>query len=195
MRQEGFSIIEFMIAIAIIAVVIGAAFQAHLTMSKSNITETAKIEGQFESAIELQILENDIKNAGFCVPTVCTVASKNDLSSLEAEDWEGFTSAETGGDYSNITGTDRLYLSDLAEIVEDFSSDQTESGALTDADYTTMVNAKLNNNGYFATLLSDVVASDTDIVINNGEQDMDGNDNGATSDYDFKGGKALIIAD
>ena len=200
MKQEGFSIIEFMIAIAIITVVIGAAFQAHLTMSKSNITETAKIEGQFESAIELQILENDIKNAGFCVPTVCTVASKNNLSSSEAEDWEGFTGAETGGDFSHIIGTDRLYLSDLVEIVDDFSSDETESGVLTDADYTTMVNAKLNNDGYFATLSVDEVAGSTSITINTGERDIDGNDGQPepspyNDDYDFKADKALIITD
>jgi len=195
MRQNGFSLIEFMVAITIFSFVIGAVFQAHLTMTRANITETAKIEGQFESIIELQILENDIKNAGFCVPNICTVVSKDSLTSQEAQDWEGFSGSEVGDIFSNIVGTDRLYLSDLGEIVEDFSTDGTESGVLNDTDYTSMSNAKLNNGGYFATLSSAFAAGSTWITINAGGKDIDGGDNGSSNDYDFNADKALIIAD
>ena len=195
MREDGFSLIEIMIAVAIFSLVIGAAFQAHLTMSRANITETAKLEGQFESTIELQILENDMKNAGFCVPDVCAIASKDSLTSLEAVDWEGFTSGDVGGNYSKIIGTDRLYLADLGEIVEDFSSDGTESGALTDGEYTTMVTVKLSSSdGYSAALSSDASIGDSSITIISGNRDIDSSDSGASDDYDFKADRALIIA-
>jgi len=209
LNQKGFTLLEIMVAISIFMLVIGAAFSAYITMVKHSSTETAKAVDQMATNIDLQVLVTDIKNAGFAMPAICAVAPKDNLSEDEAKSWECIPN-DKWNDYSNIEGTDRLYLADAGEIIQDFSDDCTEVGDLSNSDYKIISNAKIQN-GYFAKLISDANEGDTSIAVDT--NDIDGNDNNCIcnstcsgtshctssrrkeKDCDFKARKALIIAD
>jgi len=96
------------------------------------------------------------------MPAICAVAPKDNLSEDEAKSWECIPN-DKWNDYSNIEGTDRLYLADAGEIIQDFSDDCTEVGDLSNSDYKTISNAKIQN-GYFAKLISDANEGDTSIA-------------------------------
>lgn len=192
MKERGFSLVELMVVVVIFSLVTGAAFEIYLTMSELNLTETAKVDEQFETAVELQLLTNDIRNLGFCVPAVCSVASKDNLTKHEAKKWEGFSKNEVTSKYSNIIGTDRLYISDMGEIVSDFSNDGTESGDLDDNAFTTITNIKIDYSGYYASLLEDPSIGDDHITVDVTDIDQDGNK--TMNDHDYKATKSLIIA-
>ena len=68
MKNQGMTLIELLVTMAILIIVLAAVFTSYLTVLKSHIQQSAIAQNNIEKAIALEILRKDIEMAGFGLP-------------------------------------------------------------------------------------------------------------------------------
>ena len=68
MKNQGMTLIELLVTMAILIIVLSAVFTSYLTVLKSHIQQSAIAQTNIEKAIALEILRKDIEMAGFGLP-------------------------------------------------------------------------------------------------------------------------------
>ncbi len=67
-RSAGFTIVELMVSVVILAITIGSVYTTYIAQQRSFTTQDQLSETQTESKIAFNILVNDLRNAGFAYP-------------------------------------------------------------------------------------------------------------------------------
>ena len=95
MKNQGMTLIELLVTIAILIIVLAAVFTSYLTVLKSHIQQSSIAETNIEKAIALEILRKDIEMAGFGLPWYVngTSYSEADTASNYTPDPSSFNDA------------------------------------------------------------------------------------------------------
>lgn len=91
-NEKGFSIIEFIVTMALLLVVFAAAFSIFVPVARRSKIEGGNVETQIEGVIGLELLRKDIVHAGAGLPWVLNGA---DFSEAVGADPDGFNDDKT----------------------------------------------------------------------------------------------------
>ncbi len=183
--KKGFSLVELLVALVIFMIVIAASFSTYITFVNSTNRESALATMNSDVMIALNLMERDIRMAGFGLPEETRVASDNNCN--------------VGDEAFCKDNSDRLFVADGWEILRDFTDNQENDGQIptSPTDYYSKISDAKSNGGYKASLSSDVSAGATSITVN--VLNIDSADERADPDTpngeDIKDNHALIIAD
>ncbi|HDZ84495.1 MAG TPA: prepilin-type N-terminal cleavage/methylation domain-containing protein [Nitrospirae bacterium] len=67
-QRAGFTIVELMVTLVILAITLGAVYTTFIAQQRSFVTQDQITESQTESKIAFNILTKDLRNAGFAYP-------------------------------------------------------------------------------------------------------------------------------
>lgn len=123
-RSAGFSLVELMIAVAILAIVIGAVMQSFVVQNKSYTVTDQVVEAQQSLRAVAWLLERDARMTGYMVPeeaALCAIdyvdaPDRVWFTDSDAIDPEGQTRPALGvavSDYTGGTGSKTLTVEDV----------------------------------------------------------------------------------
>ena len=81
MKNQGMTLIELLVTMAILIIVLAAVLASYLTVLKSHVQQSAIAQSNIEKAISLEILRKDIEMAGFGLPWNVNGTSYNEADS------------------------------------------------------------------------------------------------------------------
>lgn len=177
-RDGGFSLIELLIAMAIMGLVAGAIFSLQTTTQRTSSTSEEVLEVQQNLRIALQRISRDIRMAGFCVPSG-PIASSGDAqadsltlqTACAAERYgriSGGTTINAGDSSTTVTLDPKEMITafsdgDYVRIVRPSSGGQPFAGAILKVSGTDPANGTLKLG--FSAVSSPVTLQDGDMVV------------------------------
>lgn len=214
-RQDGFSLVELLIAFGIVVITLAGVTASFRTFTKHSSTSLR--ENEKSSAIEsaFQLLKRDLNMAGFGLASENRIAEDDQFETAIESDLSANYDCNNDGDsddpiteicYSydldgdgtlstagSLMYRDRLYIADGWSILEDITDNGAYDGNIvvtSTTDYYYKVATKKEEGGYFAQLTADLSAGETSLSVDNVNINFLEE---ATVRDDFKSDTALIL--
>lgn len=119
-NQRGFSIIEFIVTMALLLIVFAAAFQIFIPVARRSKVEGGNVQTQIEGVIGLELLRKDVVHAGAGLPWVLNGANYSEATEAGRDTYNDAASSGTDNPPRPIIAQDAVTTSGLGLHSSDY---------------------------------------------------------------------------